>query len=290
MKFHKPNFNSVGNSAAHDFKVKVQESRKSSKDLPFDKYAFYTNAVQSPDTDVRFLRKVYRDFNKKDPRVLFEDFCGTFQICCEWVKLNAGFEAHGFDLDTEPLGYGTTHWFQKLKGHQKDRVQLHEQNVMDERPLKADVVCSLNFSYFIFKKRAELLSYFKRVRASLNQDGLFVIDLFGGSACFEANEEATKHSDFTYYWDQELFDPVANHAIFHIHFKPKGKKKFEKVFTYDWRMWSIPELKEILAEAGFKKSIVYWEGTDKKGEGDGVFKPVTVGEECQTWIAYIASS
>ena len=36
-------------------------------------------------------------------------------------------------------------------------------------------------------------------------------------------------------------------------------------------MWSLPEIREILKEVGFKESHVYWEGTDEDGEGDGVF-------------------
>ena len=52
-------------------------------------------------------------------------------------------------------------------------------------------------------------------------------------------------------------------------------------------MWSIPEIRELLEEAGFKSSVVYWEGTDKDGDGDGEFYQVTEGEECESWIAYI---
>ena len=53
-------------------------------------------------------------------------------------------------------------------------------------------------------------------------------------------------------------------------------------------MWAIPELKDILDEVGFK-TTVYWEGTTKDGDGDGDFKPVTQGEECEAWIAYLVS-
>ena len=53
-------------------------------------------------------------------------------------------------------------------------------------------------------------------------------------------------------------------------------------------MWSIPELKDILEEVGFKKVHVYWEGTDEDGDGDGEFKRVEKGEDCESWIAYLA--
>ena len=68
-----------------------------------------------------------------------------------------------------------------------------------------------------------------------------------------------------------------------------GQKKNERVFTYDWRMWSIPELRDILFEVGFKKTHIYWEGTTKAGEGDGNFTRTEKGESCLSWIAYIAA-
>ncbi len=64
-------------------------------------------------------------------------------------------------------------------------------------------------------------------------------------------------------------------------------KKIEQVFTYDWRMWSIPEIRDIMHEVGFRKTHVYWEGTAKDGSGDGNFTRVDHGEACQSWIAYV---
>ena len=75
------------------------------------------------------------------------------------------------------------------------------------------------------------------------------------------NEEETEHDGFSYFWDQDSYDALTNFGQFYIHFKRKGEKKREKVFSYDWRLWSIPELKECLLEAGFEKTVVYWEGT-----------------------------
>lgn len=74
-----------------------------------------------------------------------------------------------------------------------------------------------------------------------------------------------------FHWDQVSFDPVTNDALFYIHFKPKGMKKQERVFKYDWRMWSIPELKDILTDCGFKRSMSIGKALIKKGGGDGNF-------------------
>lgn len=269
-------------------KTRKRVSKKGSERV-FDKYALYKKAVQSPDTDVEFLRKVYRELRKKEPRTLREDFCGTFALSCEWVKLSRKFEAVGVDLDPEPIEYGRANYLSKLREDQQKRVRLIEGDVLKTGLAPADIAIAMNFSYFVFKTRELMRAYFANVYKSLRPNGLFVVDLFGGSLCHDENEEKTSHGSFTYFWDQEGFDPVTNRAQFHIHFKLKGEKKQERVFSYDWRMWTIPELREIMAEAGFKRTHVYWEGTTKAGTGDGVFTRTEKGEACQSWIAYIAA-
>lgn len=262
---------------------------KKNPDHIFDKYQLYNQAVQSADGDVIFFRKTYQELKKKEPKSFREDFCGTFALSTEWVKLNPKFQAIGIDLDPEPLEYGRHHYLSKLKPDQQKRIQLLERDVLKPGLPVVDISVAMNFSYFVFRTREQMKSYFVNVYKGLKKDGIFILDLFGGSLCHDENEEATKFSRFTYYWDQKSFDPVTNRALFHIHFKIKGKKKEQQVFTYDWRMWTIPELREILAEVGFAKTHVYWEGTTKKGDGDGKFTRTEKGEACQSWIAYIAA-
>ena len=106
----------------------------------------------------------------------------------------------------------------------------------------------------------------------------------------KALEEETEYDDFSYFWDLDSFDPISNHVMYYIHFKlKKEKERREKCFVYDWRMWTIPELREVLEEAGFSKSHVYWEGTTAEGEGDGNFTRTEKGEECEAWIAYVVA-
>lgn len=255
----------------------------------FDKYDLYMKAVQSPDVDVLFYRRVYRELRKKDPRILREDFCGTFALCAEWVKLNKNHKAYGVDLDPEPIEYGKRHYLEKLNDQQKERVHLIEKDVLKPGLPHADIIAAMNFSYFIFHQRETMKKYFQNVRQTLKPGGIFILDVFGGSECADENEERTNCGKFYYFWHQRGFDPVSAKAKFNIHFQMRGQKKINDVFTYDWRMWSIPELREILREVGFRKSHVYWEGTDKKGEGNGVFTRTEKGEECEAWIAYIAA-
>jgi len=253
----------------------------------FDKYWFYKNSVQSPDVDVEFFEKVYRELNGGVAKVLREDFCGTFAISCEWVKRNPVYTAVGVDLDPEPVAYGKNNYLTQLNEEQQSRVKVLLDDVLNPELPSADIVAACNFSYFIIKKRKVLKEYFTQVYKSLNEGGLFIMDCFGGSQCYEPNEEETEHDGFSYFWDQDSYDPLSNEALFYIWYKPDGKPK-EKAFTYDWRMWSIPELKDILEEVGFSKIHTYWEGTDEDGEGDGEFERVIKGEDCESWVSYIA--
>jgi hypothetical protein len=267
--------------------AKRKTARRKPK-APFDKYSYYNRAVQSPDVDCDFVSDCYKEIRGARPRVLREDFCGAFAVCCEWVRRQKKNRAIGIDLDPEPIDYGKTHYLSRLKTEQQGRVEIVQDSVLTSRVEKADVVLALNFSYYLFKSRLMLRRYFTMARKGLRPKGLFIIDCFGGKDSQEANEESNKFKDFTYYWDQTNFDPVSNEALFHIHFKLKGeKKRREKVFSYDWRMWTIPEIREVMIEAGFKRTHVYWEGTTRSGGGDGDFKRVEKGEECDGWIAYV---
>lgn len=268
--------------------VRRRVARKNTK-IQFDKYTFYTQAVQSPETDVDFLRKTYKELRGHFATTLREDFCGTFLLSTAWVKSKPNHKAISIDIDPEPLDYGKSHYYSKLPAKTQKRLKVMELDVLSGKLPEADLVAALNFSYFCFKKRNQLRAYFSNVFNSLGKNGLFVMDVFGGTQCTDAIEDKGKLKGFTYFWDQENFDPVTNEALFHIHFQPKGSKKIENVFTYDWRMWTIPELRDLLDEVGFKKTHVYWEGTNKKGEGDGKFYRTEQGEACLSWIAYVVA-
>lgn len=253
----------------------------------FDRYAYYLRAVQSPEVDCQFISDTYKELRGKRPHDLREDFCGTFAICCEWARRNKHNKAVGIDLDGEPLEYGRAHYLTKLRPEQQTRVRTLRDSVLTAKVTAVDLVIAFNFSFYLFKSRLLLKRYFKRALNGLRHDGLLIVDCFGGMDCQEANEEKSKIGNFFYYWEQANYDPVTNGAIFHIHFKRNGEKKRERVFTYDWRLWTIPEIREAMLEAGFCKVHVYWEGTTRAGLGDGKFKRVTEGEECGGWVAYM---
>ncbi len=253
----------------------------------FDKYWYYRHSVQSPEQDVRFIENCYRTLCKKRPFVFREDFAFTFALCCAWVKLSHTHKAIAIDRDKKPLSYSKKHYLPLLKPKEQQRVSVINSNVLKKNLPRADIIAALNFSYFVFKKREEMKKYFTHCRKALNKKGLLVLDCFGGSQCFQANEDKEVYNGFNYYWDQVSFDPISHHSLFRIHYKRRGENKRYNVFTYDWRLWTIPELKDILQEVGFRKTHIYWEGSKKDGSGNGRFKIVKKGEECEAWVAYI---
>ena len=50
----------------------------------------------------------------------------------------------------------------------------------------------------------------------------------------------------------------------------------------------MSELRDLLKEAGFSKTIAYWEGDDDDGGGDGEFYATEEAENCDAWVTYIA--
>ncbi|MGI9310418.1 MAG: class I SAM-dependent methyltransferase, partial [bacterium] len=103
-------------------------------------------------------------------------------------------------------------------------------------------------------------------------------------------KEKTKHDDFTYLWEQRKFNPISNEMQCHIHFKFPDGSKMRRAFSYDWRIWTLPEIRETLAEAGFAKSTVYWEGTDEEtGEGNDIYTATEKGEDDPSWIVYVSA-
>ncbi|MFH1998463.1 MAG: class I SAM-dependent methyltransferase [Planctomycetota bacterium] len=255
-----------------------------------DKFVLYMKSVQDAIAEVDFLTRVYRQMRKKEPRVLREDFCGTAAVTCEWVQRGRDRRAYGIDLDKPTLQWGEKRHVSAL-GDMSSRVKLINGDVLDKHGFKADVVAALNFSYFIFKERQIMLQYAKGIRSSLAKDGLFVLDIFGGPDAQIEESEETDHGHFIYVWDQASYNPVNGHIKCHIHFKLPDGSMMRKAFTYDWRLWTLPEMTDLLKEAGFRSVDVYWEGTDPEtGAGNGVYRHSQKGDDSVSWIAYIVAA
>ncbi len=265
-----------------------RKSRKLSQAEKADKHILYEKAVQCVEAEIDFVDATFKKLRKRKARILREDFCGTSNTSCEWVRRRDNNVAYSVDHDPDVLQWGRKHHIKKLKDEQQQRINIINADVVNSGVKPVDTVLAMNFSYWLFKRRDQLVRYFRSVYDSLVNDGVFFLDSFGGYEAFKEMKEKTRHDGFTYIWDQAHYNPITGEGLFHIHFKFKDGSKLNKAFSYDWRLWTLPEITEMLSEAGFKVGV-YWEGTGEDGDGNGVFELSTDGEADAGWIAYIVA-
>lgn len=259
-----------------------------------DRHVLYERSVQCVEAEIDFVDRVYRKLRGKHAAWLREDFGGTGNTSSEWVRRRRTNHAITVDLDPDPLEWGHKHHRGSLPEEAQSRMTMLQEDVrtVDTRSQFApmDVILAMNFSYWIFKERAEMIAYYRRVHEALADGGIFIMDACGGSEAHELREDTRELDGFDYIWDQAEFSPVTHDMTCYIHFAFPDGSKMKRAFTYRWRLWTLPEIQELLREAGFGKVTVYWEGTDRKtGEGNGVFRPSKRGEPCPSWIVYIVA-
>ncbi|HRP62395.1 MAG TPA: class I SAM-dependent methyltransferase [Phycisphaerales bacterium] len=255
-----------------------------------DIHELYELSVQEPEAECDLIDQIWKEQRGRTCKHIREDFCGTAAVSMKWVARRKSNTAVGVDIDPSVLAWGRKRMASRLNAEQRTRIQLVKADVRTAKVEPVEALLAMNFSYFIFKKREELRHYFQCAYNAITDDGLLMMDAYGGSESFSEMEEERDMDGFTYIWDQNYYNPVTGRVVNHIHFEFPDGSRINRAFTYDWRLWTLPELREILHEAGFRKVWVYWEGTDEEtGEGDGNWSLTTRGEACPGWIAYIAA-
>lgn len=253
-----------------------------------DRHVYYEDSVQCVESEIDFVDATYKKLRKRKAKSLREDFCGTTNTSCEWIKRRNTNTAIGVDLDSEVLEWGQKNKVAKLKADQAKRLTVINDNVITVKTEPVDIVLAMNFSYWLLIERKLTINYFKNVYKALVDDGIFFLDAYGGYEAYQELKEKTKYDDFTYIWDQSRYNPITGIAKNHIHFKFKDGSKMMNAFSYEWRVWTMPEILDMLSEAGFKPTV-YWEQADEDGEGNGVFIPETEGDADAGWIAYVVA-
>lgn len=250
-----------------------------------DRHDLYELCVQSPKHLVPLLIAIHGG----KPTVLGEDFAGTAALSCQWVKDIAGGRAVAIDLDAEAL---TRH------GEHEQITRLVADVRTADEPV--DVLFVGNFSIGYLHSRAELVSYLKRVRSRLNAGGVFVCDTYGGESAFLTGHVHRYHSladgrRVRYTWEQRSADPLTGRVIDVLHFRVERggiiEDELRDAFVYDWRLWSVPELRDALTDAGFAQTDVYQKLPDAEDEDGQVYiEPVRDGEELEdSFIVLVAA-
>ncbi|KAF6165984.1 hypothetical protein GIB67_012881 [Kingdonia uniflora] len=179
-------------------------------------------------------------------------------------------------------------------------VSSNDEHVRKNYSLFArDIVCAFNYSCCCLQKRSDLVLYFKNVLGTLSKNGgIFVMDVYGGTSSECELRLQRRFPNFTYVWEQTNFDIVHRTTRISLHFNPRNKqRKLRHAFSYDWRLWSLPEVKDCLEEAGFK-SVHFWirkmpdTSEVKNSEGfeagrDAKYEEVSTFHQQDAWNAYI---
>ena len=276
---------------------KNQAKKKLTMAEQADRHVLYQKSVQAPEAEVDFFEKVFPELRGRKALSLKEDFCGTAYLAAEWCKTDPQRTAVGVDIDEETLQWGQKNNIDAAGDDIAKRVTLIKDDVRSITEPQVDIVCAFNFSYCLFEKRDELRHYFEQTRKSLKKDGLLVLDLFGGTECEDVLEEETEIDDepATYIWEHVSFNPIDHHMECAIHFDFDDGSRMDNAFTYAWRLWSIPEISELLKDAGYEKVHVYWEkyedtdDDDDELEGTGEYERVTEVENQESWMIYIVA-
>jgi hypothetical protein len=295
-------------------KGKAKANRMDLTAATADRFDLYLRSVQEAEAEVTFFDRVFQDTFGRTPMTLREDFCAAAAVCCEWARSHKERTAVGYDLDPDTLEWCRKYNLPKLHKQEQQRVTLRMEDVRIVTDEKSDIIAAENFSFFFFMTRDELRDYFKVAYQNLPEQGLFVLDMMGGPETWTADQEDVRKvkipagsypgieyskgvspnglpqynkGSFKYVWEQHHIDPITHDCTFFIHFRFKDGTEIKKAFEYNWRLWTLPEVREIMIEAGFPKADVYWEGAGEDGEGDGEYVK-THNAECEAaWIAYV---
>jgi len=255
-----------------------------------DRHTLYEIAVQTADLECVFIERTFREQRQRMPRYIKEDFAGTCNLACEWVRLDPANRALAVDLDAEVLAWGAEHHLAGLTAEQRQRLEVRKGNVLSEGGSGLDALIAFNFSYWVFRTRQQLGDYFRFTREQLAEDGILFLDCFGGYEAQREMKERRECEGFEYIWDQASFNPITHDYTCHIHFRLPDGSRIKEAFTYEWRLWSIPEIRELLAEAGYSRTLVYWQGWDDESEeASDEYEVVEDGDADPGWVCYIVA-
>jgi hypothetical protein len=231
-----------------------------------DKHTLYSLAAQNPARDAALLLAILRDRtphrSARGRRLrgptLGEDFSGTAALSRAWCDLARSHAAIAVDHDPDVLARARPH----------PRVRLVHADVLAVKA-RVDLIAVQNFSICELKTRPALLAYLRHARARLTRAGLLVCDIYAGADAFATGTirdvvdapGLPRGTSLAYSWEQRTADPLTGRVVNAMHFalRARGTRvaHLPDAFVYDWRLWSVPELRDAMAEAGFASTFVY---------------------------------
>lgn len=277
-------------------------SKKKASSRPPHKLSLYRRAVQHPPAEADFLHRAYRHYSKSLPLLLREDFAGSCAVAAAWVAMDPEHQAMAIESHG-PTARWAERTAKREMGQAAEDLHIVEADVLEVDGPQVDITCALNFSTFIYHDRAALKKYFQSARRGLKRNGLLILDAYGGPGAMRVGTEtrrvpgeaaitqgspAVPDPGFTYHWEQRSFDPITHRTECRIHFTLADGTHLGSAFIYRWRLWTLPELTEIMLEAGFKKAEVWCDTYDPASNAsDGLYRPASGMPAREDWVAYV---
>ncbi len=216
----------------------------------FDALDLYERTVQDADRTVELLHAVHG----AEPRILGEDFAGSAALSRAWVARGPDRRAFAVDVDGAALARGT---------HPRITAHVHDVRSSEIRVLgPCDVVHAGNFSIGELGVRAEFLDWARNARSRLAPGGIVALDTYGGESAWrvgalERRRVLADGVEIRWCFEQRSADPrtarVVNALSFRVVRKSEVVASFPDAFVYRWRLWSIPEIVDVLREVGFEE-------------------------------------
>ncbi|MEO0483736.1 MAG: class I SAM-dependent methyltransferase [Planctomycetota bacterium] len=262
----------------------MSEPDTSSTEL--SRYEFYERCVQSPGDLAPLLRAIHGNA----PEMLGEDFCAAAALSEAWCQ-HPNARAVAVDLDPEPL--------ERARQRAPGQIEVIQADVLEARLPEADLIFVGNFSIGEIHDRPALVEYLRRSRDRLRSGGAFICDTYGGDSAFVTGAVHRNHpgpdgTTIRYTWEQRDADPLTGRVVNALHFRLEQSgmitQELTDAFVYDWRLWSVPELRDALAEAGYPRTAVYAKLPDAVDtEGNAYIRPVEDPDELdESFIVCVA--
>ena len=145
------------------------------------------------------------------------------------------------------------------------------------RARRGDIGCALNSAICFMHSREDADRYCRQARGMTAAPGIFVMDLQGGATMEKALTQRTRlpGGSVDYLWTQDGFDPVSRLISCHIGFRLRGRRgapppptppALRRAFSYRWRLWTLPEVCDMLRLAGFASTHIWLRRMREDGE------------------------
>jgi len=265
----------------------------------------YRWATQDPPRQAAVLAEIYRRVRQSEPLRLREDFAGNAADSVAWIQAQKGRSAIAVDIDAPTIEHARER-ARRILGTRVEAITFVTDDVHAVTPPQvpaADVLSVLNFSAFYFHQRDALVRYFKHAHAALGADGIAIVNAFGGRDAMRPHTDRHRIKprreggqaalpSFDYLWEQRSYEACSGRIDCRIHFEIDveggAPRRIDDAFRYDWRLWTLPELRECMHSAGFSRVEVWLHtATQRDGETEVFLGAVESIPDRPMWLAYV---